>query len=349
MLTRCMKLSAAGAAAVALWAGMTALGQSEGVREQGELRYASALSLLTNVENESVVNVRFEGGTVKEYVEALRKVAPEANIVVMNCVDKVEMPAVQLTKVSLMTALELLDGRSSQNGQGYTELTVTHNDGDEDGQTVWVIDCQTSASDPFGGRGYRIWSIKDMIGEGSTTSINDVVSVVESALSMVSEGGTEGEAQLPQMKFHEATGLIIAKGTDAQLSVIDEVLEAMRDSAHEEGGLSGAWWRNGAAAAEEAGAAAEEAGTAATLLAQVAQASQRVVATRDAALAEAKAAQDAQVADLQETVRLLRDQIEELRRELEQARQGRNEGGGGAAATPASGGGGGDRAVQAIW
>jgi len=326
------------------WAGATAArGQQASAFPAGGSGFGSAMPTLAEVFDETqVVTVNFEGGSVKEYVEAIKKVAPSANIVVMACADRVDMPAVQLTKVSLSTALQLLDGRSTQSAQGYTELHVQYNEGDEEGQGIWAIDCQTSLRDPFGGRGYRIWSVKDMVGEGQKTTINDVMSVVDSALSMVDEGEAEAGTP-PQVKFHEATGLIIAKGTDAQLGVIEEVLDAMRETAHaEESGLSGAWWRNSTAAAEEAG-------TAATLLAQVAQASQRDVATRDAALAEAKAAQDAQVAELQETVRLLREQIEKMRSELEQARQGRNEGGGGAAATPASGGGGGDRAVQAIW
>lgn len=340
MMKRSMVLGAAGAAAMA-WAGATeARGQQPSVFPARGGGLVSTMPTLAGVFDETqVVTVSFEGGSVREYVEAIKKVAPATNIVVMACADKVEMPAVQLTKVSLSTALQLLDGRSTQGAQGYTELHVQYNEGDEEGQGIWAIDCETSLRDPYGGRGYRIWSVKDMVGEDQKTTINDVMSVVDSALSMVDEGEAEAGTP-PQVKFHEATGLIIAKGTDAQLGVIDEVLNAMRETA--EGSIAGEpgmlWYTSGLKSGAFGGAPAP---SAAGALAE---------AARDAAaLAEVRAAQDAQVAELQETVRLLRDQIEELRRELEQARQGTTEGGGGAAATPARSGGGGGGAVQAIW
>lgn len=179
-----------------------------------------------------LVDVEFSGGNALGYIEALRAASGEVNIMVDSpeAVAGVSMAAVKLASVQLSAALELLDDREGQSPDGRNfMLGVRTRQVDRGvarglyGNPLYQVSCNFygSANDDSVADISGVWTVADLL--ASQMESADMLTAIETALDLFSDG-----AKPPEMRFHEATGLLIARGEVEHLEVIDNIIDELR-------------------------------------------------------------------------------------------------------------------------
>lgn len=171
-----------------------------------------------------LIRVSYEGGYAADYVEAIRKAAGGINVFIAPEAVKVPMPPMELTNVTIPAALSLLHERLHVDATGQV-IRLRFDDGQkfaENEQPIYsiVADIRGQSMPPGAN---RVWSVAhllkhDMKGEDILTAIETSLSLFESNVAKV------------QLKFHEATGLLIARGSGEQMAAINEVIEGLSAS-----------------------------------------------------------------------------------------------------------------------
>ena len=181
-------------------------------------------TLGANISNDEVelISVKFPGGTVTDYIKALVKEAGTINVVVALGAADVPMPPVTLTKVSVSAAIDLVDGRSAGPPGRIIKLDVRHMPqyAEEELPTYQISAKGYQTERP---RTPSVWTIANLL-RGDTFDADDVLAAVETALDILQS------TDEPIIRFHKETGLLIARGDQAQLSTIDDVLEQLEQS-----------------------------------------------------------------------------------------------------------------------
>ena len=196
------------------------------MKRTSQLACTAALILLVggrstlgaNISNdeEELISVKFAGGTVADYVKALVKKAGTINVVVALEAAEVPMPPVTLTKVTVSAAIDLVDGRSLLQRERSIELDVRHMPQyTEQEQPTYQIQA-TVRGNPVRTQA-SVWTIANLL-RGDNLDADDVLAAIETALDILQSTGE------PIIRFHKETGLVIARGDQAQLSTIDDVL-----------------------------------------------------------------------------------------------------------------------------
>ena len=165
-----------------------------------------------------LISIEFRGGKVTDYIAAIRKAAPNVNIVVAPEAEEILMPAVALKQVSAASALDLLDERSHQGRNRVVQLIVRHIRVHQPGERPTYHVKARIAGRSREGRA-EVWSVAYLLANGLPSK--SVLSAVEMALEIV-DSSTEMD-----LRFHEDTGLLIARGDEDQLVVIENVLEQL--------------------------------------------------------------------------------------------------------------------------
>ena len=169
----------------------------------------------------ALISLEFSGGSAMDYVATIRRAAGETNIVVAPEASEIPMPPVTLTQVTVAGAIDLLHGRGLQQPSRAVTLLVKHMPmyDPAERQTYQVmarVDGRAAASPT------QVWTVSNLLTNGITSEA--VLGAVEMALEVVSSS-TEMD-----IRFHEDTGLLIARGNEEQLEVINEVLDRLNDS-----------------------------------------------------------------------------------------------------------------------
>ena len=181
-----------------------------------------------------LVDVEFSGGDAMGYIEALRAASGEVNIVVDSpeAVAGVSMAPVKLSSVQLSAALELLQDREGQSPDGRNVmLTVRTRQVDRGGSRGVYGNPLYQVSCTFYGSIFEdsieeisgVWTVADLL--ASEMASADMLTAIETALALFSDG-----AKPPEMRFHEPTGLLIARGEEEQLEVIDNIIAELRST-----------------------------------------------------------------------------------------------------------------------
>lgn len=181
-------------------------------------------------------DLEFPGGTVEEFVMALRKAAGDqpVNIVYDAQAAKLSVPSVSLREVDAYTALRSACEPASRTLTHFDDgrifsWTVTKIAGDA--SSVYTIHAR-DVSPPQFRPGYQapqphrstaIHTITELItGPGAMTA-DDVLSALQAALAM--EDGNE-----VKLAYHEGTGLVFARVTAEQGRVIESAILNLRVS-----------------------------------------------------------------------------------------------------------------------
>jgi hypothetical protein len=170
----------------------------------------------------AVIDLSFPGGTVIDYVSALRKAAGEANIVVDPEAIRVAMPAVALRHVSVPAALEVLKGRSFNDGLSFVQLDVAHAPSfSPEERPTYLVQARSGGVPRVAARPTQtmVWTVARLLGEDLTS--RKLLSAVETAVEVA------GPEPRPDVRFHEESGLLIARGDDAQIDAIAAVIEQL--------------------------------------------------------------------------------------------------------------------------
>ncbi len=173
---------------------------------------------------EKLISVEFEGGTVAQYIVALEKVAGPINIVVPEDAAEIPLPAIGLNNATVSAAIELLNTRVP--GDGYAMILQVEKIRPFDAreQPTYRMQLDRYGRERKPQEETQVWSAAQLLATHFKSA--DVLAAIEAALD-VSNLSTKAE-----IRFHEATGLIIARGVDAQLSIIDDVLDQLTITQH---------------------------------------------------------------------------------------------------------------------
>jgi len=195
------------------------------------------------------LSLDFEGGTATDYLDALRDAAKSANIVVMPGAEHVLMPPVQLKAVALSSAVDLLNNQQSvdEDGMRYI-LSVDQIESDRfelsnddrrregiDSLTTLPVFVVNVDSEParLGDSDQtrlesQVWALEPLLQlQLQPLSADDVLATIDVALPLAAEGEPEVE-----IRFHEETGILIARGDFRALQMVDNVLNQLEGSAH---------------------------------------------------------------------------------------------------------------------
>lgn len=171
-----------------------------------------------------LISLRFPGGTAVAYINAIRKAAGDLNVVVASEAGEIRMPPVSLNRVTPAAAVDLLNDRSHREHDRRVELEVrvmpTY---DVAEQPTYQIMAHVSGRPTA--IGAHVWTIAQILTKDITAE--GVLSAVEMALEIA------GSGTKPDIRFHEDTQLIIARGDQAQLEAIEEVIVRLNDAREE--------------------------------------------------------------------------------------------------------------------
>lgn len=164
-----------------------------------------------------IVSVEFEGGTIGEYVKAIKEAHPEANVVVTPEAALIPMPEVSIHGASLGAALQIAMTRGP---------TMP-------GTPGVIVDL-----DRAGGEGlpvYKLIARSVLPGETRSTVISlapviDAGVLEEDALAAM-QAGLELFPTRATLRFHEDTSLLLVRGSEEQLRLLELIAKRLQDDA----------------------------------------------------------------------------------------------------------------------
>ena len=251
----------------------------------------------------SALSLDFGGGSAAEYINAIRKASPNANIVVLGDLARISMAAVQLKNVDVLSALSVLDQLPSEQGTFVAKIHVNNVRSSQDMPDVYTVAAEVHDRRGVpGAMQTTVISMADLLGENLKSQ--DALTAIQTSLELIGDTGAPA-----QIKFHEETGLLICRGSPEQIESIEQVIRQLRERA----GTLEVRAQNAMAEQRQANASREA-------VAQIAQAKEQIDAlTR-------------QVAEWRTKAELLEHTIEEHQRlvakldtELREAQAERNE------------------------
>ena len=172
-----------------------------------------------------VVSLSFEGGSLKEFVAAVRKEQPKANIVLSQRAYDALIPPMVMRDAGVEQALEGACMAADANFQ----VRVKEFRGA--GQPVYSIyaisqpqmgGVQAVGPKP-GEMARRVLSISDLISPRASGMPAMKVETVLSALELT----TSGEKEPPRIRYHEDSGLVLLRGSLDQIHVVEEAILTM--------------------------------------------------------------------------------------------------------------------------
>ncbi|MGH7243512.1 MAG: hypothetical protein ACREJD_08865 [Phycisphaerales bacterium] len=188
--------------------------------------------------DDTLVTLDFKGGTIGDYINAIRAAAGSkpVNVLYNDETAALPMSAVRLTNASLWSALGAAE-RTTQNEEGQT-LQVRLGRPTPipaGGVPTYSIVSDVSRLPPMENRRQEVivLSLNPIIGLPGSSKENDrsnlqaksVLSAIELAVSLVSAPNTPP----PKLQFHEASGLLFVKGDLVQQRAAKEVIARLQD------------------------------------------------------------------------------------------------------------------------
>ncbi|MCK4872114.1 MAG: hypothetical protein KAS72_05270 [Phycisphaerales bacterium] len=175
-----------------------------------------------------LINVTFPGGNVAEYIAAIERATENINFVVAPEAEFIPMPAVELEAVSPWSAVRLIDRRVGYVEGDPVQVHVRRSENTQPSESpIYIIHAET----------HRVRRAADPVPEPQDTIIlpvamlldadvpaEDILACVDIAL------GLSDDDLSATVRFHEETGLLIARGDHRQLSTIHELIGALGHS-----------------------------------------------------------------------------------------------------------------------
>jgi len=223
--------------------GGTACGQKESgstaseavvIQQQRAMRQAAMAERAAQDAREVRINVRFAGGTLAQYVDALRAAAGDgnANIVLSGTLGEAEIPAIQLTNASLRTAIEAVESLVGEGGLDSVAI-IEHSNGGEALSTPVYSIRSTMPQQPNWDPNQTLTRVLSLNAVCAPEWLPDagtalylpkeaVLGAIETAVNMVpvKQRGTSAE-----IRFHPDSGLLMIVGTGDQLQAAEKVIE----------------------------------------------------------------------------------------------------------------------------
>ncbi len=165
---------------------------------------------------ETLVSLHFEGGTIGAYVEALQRAAGQRNVVVAADIAELKMPPLHLTQVPYEEAVRVIESvaRHDEWSLGVEALgSIYAIRGGRAPQRRMPGGQQNAEPEER----TQVWTIGHLFDD--ERGADDVLSAVEAAVAL--------EQTDVELRFHEPTGLLIARGPVDSLMVIEQVASSL--------------------------------------------------------------------------------------------------------------------------
>jgi hypothetical protein len=172
-----------------------------------------------------VVTMAFAGGTLAQFVAAVRAVEPNANIVMATRAAEALVPRMELRGAGLEQALE----SACMIAEGPVEVRVKDSGGA--GQPVYTIQASERRQPKVAGAPaeaevvQRVFTLNQLtMPRGFGLGIEPLgVETILSAVELV----TTADGKAPLLRFHKDSGLLLVRGTVEQVSNASEALAVM--------------------------------------------------------------------------------------------------------------------------
>lgn len=165
-------------------------------------------------------DLSFPGGRVDEFLEALRAVAPELDVVVAQGAEELMVPAMHLKRVTSEEALQLLTKVMIDYPVRVAALPTA------DGRERWIV---SAWRNPDGGddanRTVFLADSLTPIVKAGTMEVQAVLGSIEAAVAVA----LGDEAERVTLQYHEGTGVLLASGPARGLAAVREVLGVLRN------------------------------------------------------------------------------------------------------------------------
>ncbi len=160
-------------------------------------------------------DVDFPGGTLSDYVDAVRKASPDgvANIVVMPEAKGLGVPPIKLVAVTVEAAIQILQGSYTTADDRRAEVSVKIYPIGDSSDLVMKVVAKVESKLFFS----SVWSVEEALAHGQTAE--ELLEAVEAARSLFSKKA--------EISYHPPTGLLIVRGTREQTDLIHDVLEQL--------------------------------------------------------------------------------------------------------------------------
>jgi hypothetical protein len=175
------------------------------------------------------VSLQFAGGSLSDYVKALKEATPNFNIVLAVSEAKdIRLPAIKLDAVSFYPALRLLQGEYRLDDGTIIKLLVNDMGGPREGETanpvykIWSERQEARKPSPQ----VQVWNIGELI--GPDRKAEDVLTAVETAVGLLPN---QDKAKI---RYHAETTLVVACGEQDQLIAIERVVDGIRQGVRSE-------------------------------------------------------------------------------------------------------------------
>lgn len=176
------------------------------------------------------ISVQFAGGTLADYVQALKEAAPNFNIMmIVPEAKEIRVPALKLDSVGYYPALRVLQGDYRVEDGTTVKLLVNDLGGPRDGENaspvykIWSERAEVRKPPAQ----VRVWNIGELI--GADRKADDVLTAVETAVGLLS--GYEPA----KIRYHAETALLVASGEEEQLRAIDRVIAGIQEGRRKPG------------------------------------------------------------------------------------------------------------------
>jgi len=176
----------------------------------------------------SVLSLSFSGGTVGEYVEALRaQSAVGANISLGPAVAEMPMPPIQLRDVVLSVAVRAVETVTDSQG---APMMLTRSIVGEGGEPLFVISARADGASGGGSPTLRSFSVATLLDSrrGVGMEPKTLLGAVESLLSM-----EDGAGESARVMLHKETSTLIMRARKDQLVAVEDLLVGLERDAIE--------------------------------------------------------------------------------------------------------------------
>ncbi len=177
--------------------------------------------------SDTVFSLKFSGGNAAEYIQTIQHQVPQANIVIMPDVDKIQIPPLKLTSVNLDTALSLLNDQIGEDNNYRYSIESYDARTDRISNPVFVVRTVKKRIGGFGNQSReitsKVWAVDPLL---KVLSSDDILAAIDVALPL-----SVDEKPDVEIRFHKETGLLIARGGEQELRMIDQLLSQLYDTA----------------------------------------------------------------------------------------------------------------------
>lgn len=180
------------------------------------------------------VTLKFPGGTVRDYVEMVRKNAVDVvvNVSFTDSVDQLEMPAIEFTGVFVGTALDAVSKMVAPHAEQFVHVNQLRGGSGITGETLYILGLESNGPGATPPRKMIVLSLNNLIGspwaprgseEGAIPAAT-ILTAIETAAR-----AAPGDGVAPDIRYHKESGMLLVQGTRNQLEVVQQVFSHFQD------------------------------------------------------------------------------------------------------------------------